>query len=474
MVNSLSNISPNLYIPEKEETGEAPRFIQPLKPKIVEETSEATLECTVSGHPTPVIKWYKGNQEIVPDDVRKLSYIPETGTATYSILKPTSEDETVYRVKAVNKFGVAECRANLIVSKAVEVTQPIVLRAPVITKPVKAVTALSDKDIVLEAEFEGTPVPEITWFRNGKEIKPNDSYEIKTEDKKTVLRIKKTVNKKQKHGKYEVRATNPKGEARSSGSVNIVEQTIDAQAPQFIETIKPQRATVGEVVILEAVADAIPEATFQWFHESVPLESTPEVKIVTEGNKSTLLISEVKPELAGQITCRAENAVGSVTCTTTLNITEETEWEETQEIEYPRFVKCASPVRVMDGETVKLTCIVTGKPIPKVSWYHNDMPVQEAKDVVISQNLEGVCTLAISEVFPENAGEYTCRAANKVGEAICKTSLMVESYEYIPDSELGHFTGSEEDLLADKVRLPCILYFVYLHPHNDQRFLFHF
>lgn len=45
---------------------------------------------------------------------------------------------------------------------------------------------------------------------------------------------------------------------------------------------------------------------------------------------------------------------------------------------------------------------------------------------------------------------YFLRAVNKSGEAICKTSLVVEAYEYIPDSELGHMTGSEEDLLEDK------------------------
>nr|CAH7752790.1 unnamed protein product [Callosobruchus chinensis] len=174
------------------------------------------------------------------------------------------------------------------------------------------------------------------------------------------------------------------------------------------------------------------------------------MRIVTEDNKSTLIISEVKPEYAGQITCRAENAVGSVTCTATVNVTEETEWEETQEVEYPRFVKRMSPVRVMDGEMVKFSCVVTGKPIPKVEWYHNDVPVREAKDVVITQDTEGVCTLAIAEVFPENAGEYTCQAVSRVGKAICTAPLVVESYEYVPDSELAHLTGSEEDLLADK------------------------
>ncbi|KRT83113.1 Immunoglobulin, partial [Oryctes borbonicus] len=128
-------------------------------------------------------------------------------------------------------------------------------------------------------------------------------------------------------------------------------------------------------------------------------------------------------------------------------------WEETTELEYPRFVKQLSPVRVMDGENVTFTCKVVGKPIPKTEWFHNNQPVREAKDVIVSQDTEGVCMLSISEVFPENAGEYTCQAVNKIGEAICKTSLIVEAYEYVPDSEIGIMTGpsgSEEDLLADK------------------------
>lgn len=88
-----------------------------------------------------------------------------------------------------------------------------------------------------------------------------------------------------------------------------------------------------------------------------------------------------------------------------------------------------------------------------------DQPVREAQDVVVSQDTEGVCMLAISEVFPENAGDYTCYAVNKVGEAVCTASLVVDAYEYVPDSEIGVLTASEEDLLADKVSyfIQCIL-----------------
>lgn len=69
---------------------------------------------------------------------------------------------------------------------------------------------------------------------------------------------------------------------------------------------------------------------------------------------------------------------------------------------------------------------VIGKPTPRVMWYHNNQPVKESKDTTIYQDTEGVCKLAITEVFPEDEGQYTCEAVNAVGEAVCTTSLIVE------------------------------------------------
>lgn len=403
----------------------APHFVEPLKPQIVEEKSAAVLRCKVVGQPTPNVKWFKDNKEVVPTPTRQITYNPQTGIATLELLEPTPEDEKIFTVKADNKFGQAECRANLIISKAVTVTQPLVMQAPRIIKPVKAVVAKPDEEIVLEAVVEGIPAPEIKWLKNNKEITQGEEYDVKVEEKRTVLKIKKKVKKK--GGKYEVQAVNPKGEVRSSGTVTVT-QTIseEAQPPKFVQPINPQYATVGEVVILEAEVESFPAASFQWFQKLTPIISTPEMKIVSEENRSTLILTDVTPEQAGTITCRAENAVGSVTCTASLNVVEETEWEEARELEYPRFIKPLTPIRVMDGEKVTFSCVVTGKPIPKVQWYLNDLPVKEAKDVVISQSSEGVCMLAIAEVFPENAGIYTCKAVNKVGEAVCKSSLIVE------------------------------------------------
>lgn len=146
---------------------------------------------------------------------------------------------------------------------------------------------------------------------------------------------------------------------------------------------------------------------------------------MTQDNRSVLLVKEIVPEFAGSYTCRAENVAGSVTCTASVNIIEET-WEETVELVSPTFVRKLSPVRVMDGESVNLTCVVQGKPIPKVEWFHDKKPIKEGKEITILQDTEGVCSLAITEVFPEDAGEYTCQAINPVGEAVCTASLVVE------------------------------------------------
>lgn len=138
MFHDINNFSCST---EKEEEGVAPHFPTPIKPLMVEEHKPATLECVVTGTPAPEVKWYRGEKEIKPTKGTEITFNPETGEAKLTILEPTPEDETIYRVRAINKFGRAECRANLLVSNAVVISKPEVLRAPKITKPLPALVA---------------------------------------------------------------------------------------------------------------------------------------------------------------------------------------------------------------------------------------------------------------------------------------------------------------------------------------------
>jgi hypothetical protein len=263
-----------IYILEKEEEGIAPHFINPIKPIVVEENKPAILQCVVKGHPSPEVKWYRYKTEIKPKLGKSvISFIPETGEAKLTILEPTLEDETIYRVQAVNKFGRAECRTNLLINNATIITKPEILCAPKITHPLPAIVTQCGKSLTLTVEFESDSKPEIKWFKNNIEITSSRDKIIQTFDSTSQLYIPKI--EKKDTGKYEIRVQNSIGEARSSGSISIKdkEDKVDeAKAPKFIHPIQPQIVAPGEVVILETTVESYPTASFQWFYENYPLE----------------------------------------------------------------------------------------------------------------------------------------------------------------------------------------------------------
>lgn len=91
------------------------------------------------------------------------------------------------------------------------------MAAPKIIKPLEALVMPRGSKVILEVEFTGVPMPEVSWFRNGKEITPIE--DIVKKPGVTTLTLR-NINKKVT-GKYEVRAMNPAGEARTSGSVGV-------------------------------------------------------------------------------------------------------------------------------------------------------------------------------------------------------------------------------------------------------------
>lgn len=268
----------HILFSEKEEDGVAPHFVIPIKPKIVEEGKPAELECTVTGMPVPEIKWYRGDEEITVEQTENIVFDAETGRMCFAIEHALPEDEGIYRVRATNKFGKAECRANLLVQSATVISQPEILKAPKITKPLPALIAEIGTPLVLEVEYQTETKPvEVKWFKNNVEIIPTPSQQIDVDDNTTKLAFSKS--KKEDSGRYEVRIKNRAGEARSSASVTTkrpeeISKQHEAIAPRFINPIQPQLVCEGEVVIMESLVESYPTASFQWFFENRALEAS--------------------------------------------------------------------------------------------------------------------------------------------------------------------------------------------------------
>ncbi|KMY97015.1 uncharacterized protein Dsimw501_GD13415, isoform H [Drosophila simulans] len=433
----------------EKEQGVPPQFTKPLKIEFTEEKQperlKVTVTCQVTGKPNPQVKWYRGIEEVIPSETVQMFYDEKTGDVALEVINPTPNEAVVYSVQAQNQFGRAIGNANIL-SRVDEVPREI-LKAPTVT-PLSAVVVPTGGTLFFQAKYDGLPRPEVKWMRNGREIIENEETIIETTETTTTIKVVNMTRKRT--GKYEVWAKNKVGEAKSSGSVVVSDQKPDEQIkpPRFIQPLEPKYFGEHEVAIIEAIVESEPLSSFQWYVHNEPIKSSNEVRIVSQANKSTLLIEDFQSKFVGPFTCRAENVGGSVTSTATVNLIESLPQEEAEEFESPRFVEeLVQPVEVMDGEALLLTCQVTGKPTPKVEWYHNAEKITENKETTISQDLQGVCQLQITEVFPENEGQYECVATNKIGKSVSKTNVKIQAFEYIPDSEITGLTGSEEDLL---------------------------
>ena len=101
----------------KDDKGEAPRFVWPLAPMRVSDGEPTKLICTLTGKPIPAITWYQHGRELIPSKDFQPHFDASTGTASLHIAEVFPDDEGVYRCRATNKHGMAECEATLSISK---------------------------------------------------------------------------------------------------------------------------------------------------------------------------------------------------------------------------------------------------------------------------------------------------------------------------------------------------------------------
>lgn len=204
----------------------------------------------------------------------------------------------------------------------------------------------------------------------------------------------------------------------------------------FIKPLVPQIIPEGEVAFLEAEVTSKPEADFTWFRhgQKITADEELEVQITSGDNKSSLVLGELFEDDSGDYTVTAQNPIGRASSTATLLV----EGEGAEEAEPPAFNPPLTPLRVMDGDEVRFSCRVMGNPKPRLLWLQNGRPIGHHREVRVTQTPDGRAGLEISEVFPEDAGDYTCIARNKAGEARTTANLAVEC-------KSGHLSISREN-----------------------------
>lgn len=415
--NSVGTAKTTAYVDVAEPLPSKPKFDQELIDQNVVKDSEVRLEVKVSGHPKPKIQWYHDEEEVLPTDGVTITQKPD-GTYALDIASASLSHSGSYKVKASNKYGVAESEAEL-----------NVLIRPEIEKELIDVKLVEGQDARFEVKVIGNPRPELHWLHNDEDIETNGKIIRRVTIKENSDGSESLVIEHVKMsdaGNFKVIATNPLGSASSQSALLVTKDTAkyveqEPSIPIFETKLEDQKVQKGSSLGLKVKVRAYPNSEIQWYHDGEKLYTDKDDRVVVArfpDGTSTVVIDDAQPEDAGQYVAVASNAAGTAESSANVVVLEPSSFP-------PVFETDLKDLKVVEGSPVTLKVKVSGTPKPKIEWYHDEKPVDVNGEVTITQKPDGVVNLDIANVSFIHAGKYKAVASNKYGVAESSAKLTV-------------------------------------------------
>ncbi|CAN0445390.1 unnamed protein product [Rangifer tarandus platyrhynchus] len=107
----------------------------------------------------------------------------------------------------------------------------------------------------------------------------------------------------------------------------------------------------------------------------------------------------------------------------------------------PVFTKHLQDISATRGQSVVFECRVQATAAVQVHWYREKEQITDSDDFRILRKIESlpfpeeVCTLIITEAFPEDSGDFKCIAENEAGTAVSTARLFVSPEGKVEKSE---------------------------------------
>ncbi|KAF0295703.1 Titin [Amphibalanus amphitrite] len=183
--------------------------------------------------------------------------------------------------------------------------------------------------------------------------------------------------------------------------------------------------------------------TITWEVNGGAVDDLRSARVISAGPRMSILtLRSVGGDTGGLYTCTAENAIGRATHSVRLTVKEA-----------PEIVPFDVVAPLSTGEDAALTCRASKGDTPMtLSWTFDGRPVTSEMGVNVISAGARTSFLTIQSVGAANSGEYTCTAANDVGEASQSARLTVkEAPEISPFSMEGPLNTGEDAALTCRV-----------------------
>uniref|UniRef100_A0A672JP37 Neural cell adhesion molecule L1 n=1 Tax=Salarias fasciatus TaxID=181472 RepID=A0A672JP37_SALFA len=401
--------------------------LQSPKDYIFDPRENIVIHCEAKGKPQPSFSWTRNGTHFDVEKDSKVLMKPGSGTLVIDISGEKAEAyEGTYQCTAHNEHGTA-------VSNNIVIRQS---RSPLWSKERNEVIVVQmGVSLVLQCRPPaGLPPPVIFWMDNNFQRLPLDKRvsqalngdlyfsNVLPEDTRSdyicYARFPHTQTIQQKQP-ISVTVLNMETMNETLAALyNFTDIFSGEYSPEGerrpgfmlpLGTTSTKMVLRGETLELECIADGLPTPDISWEKDGGELPSS---RASFLNYKKTLKISDVNEADGGDYRCMASNVLGNVHHIIKVTVKAAPFW-----VSAPRNLILAP------NETGILTCRVSGEPKPRISWFVNGVPVENAPEDHTRKVDDD--TVILSNVQSGSSAVYQCNASNEFGYLMANAFVSV-------------------------------------------------
>ncbi|XP_064804008.1 neural cell adhesion molecule 1-like isoform X3 [Oncorhynchus masou masou] len=272
---------------------------------------------------------------------------------------------------------------------------------------------LEGQDVVITCMVTGKPAVEVNWERDHEKLHSDGSRAgriIRLKDNSLQIN---NISRKDR-GSYTCEAKIKDRPIFKKHVISIFVNGGVTQIPPTVkihEEVKKVMAGPETNVSLSCLVEGVPQPNIIW---TIP-DSSDESRYKYNSDKSELIISSVVRSDYGEYICTAKNKIAESSAMIMLDVSE-----------HPVAVLSQEKMELEPGQTLSVSCNVSGHPMPALQWVmktNNDhlLTVDTGGGRV---RMEDGYVLVVDNVTPSDGGLYSCMAISPAGNASTDFSLQ--------------------------------------------------
>uniref|UniRef100_H2M2T4 Neural cell adhesion molecule L1 n=1 Tax=Oryzias latipes TaxID=8090 RepID=H2M2T4_ORYLA len=376
--------------------------LQSPKDYIFDPREHIIIHCEAKGNPQPSFRWARNGTDFDVKSDSKIVMNPGSGTLDIDIIGGKAEAyEGTYQCTAENEHGKA-------------LTNKIVIRqsrSPLWPKERnEAMVRQKGAPLVLRCQPPaGLPPPVIFWMDNNFQRLQLDERVSQALNGDLYF---SNVLPEDARDDYICYARFPHTQTiQQKQPISVV--VLDRERrPRILLPSEPTSTKMvlkGVLLQLECIAEGLPTPDVSWQKVGGEL---PNNRMALHNFGKILQISDVSESDAGDYRCTAKNKLGLVHHVIKVAVKAA-----------PFWISAPKNLILAPNETGILTCRVNGSPKPKISWFVNGVPIENAAADRSRKVDED--TVIISNVQIGSSAVYQCNASNEFGYVMANAFVSV-------------------------------------------------